>query len=234
MKSLPLGVIAVFSLWQLAVAEEHDDGFQSISELRKANPRRWFRESNIDEIFDTRGVAAHFAAVKRVRLFRRLPGSVSDPDIYQYLEGNGPVKTLFSVKSETKELSKSQFRPVLEIAADFEQYGDMTECAFKPGVAVLIGEDEPEIILVCCFSCHEIRVIRRPTSKHPKLQMAVATMSPKLDKAMFDLTLASYPEDTELLSFKQDKAKRSETQQPSIIPTPGPASEKQNRTDSKK
>lgn len=168
-------------------------------------------QENIEDIFDTRGIVTHLAAVKRVRLFRKQVDTDNLNFAYWDFERKGALREQLGEQLQTAELTEKDFRPVLELASDFNNYGDATICSFEPGVAVLIGDDEPTFILVCCFKCHDIHIVRRPTANHPKPQIAQVGMSPELESAIFGLARAVYPDDKELQSFKLPERKRSKT-----------------------
>ena len=138
---------------------------------------------SLDALYHTQDAAARLQTIKRVRLCRR--ASVVD-------------------------LSPELFQPLLKLAVDFDNYGGETRCQFVPGVAVLLGGgDEPEYVLICCFKCHDIHVVRRPSADHPKRLTGLATMSPELESTIFELTRASYPNDEELQSFQLEKRVRA-------------------------
>ncbi len=83
------------------------------------------------------------------------------------------------------EVPENGFRTVLKLAADFDNYGDGTMCGFNPGVALLLGDQpEPDLILICCFQCHDVHIVRRPTTEHPKTRVAEVGMSPELERAI--------------------------------------------------
>lgn len=213
MKATNLAAV-VFLLCQVcANADEDDEGFHSIAEFRAADPSivSHIGQESIDDLFDTRDVVKRLAAEKRVRLFRKKQESDELFLAYYDLERKSALRERLGKQLPTLEVAEADFRPVLTLAADFNNYGDRTICGFEAGVAVIIGADEPGYILVCCFKCHDIHIIRRPTANHPMPQIAEVGMSPELERAVFALALAAYPNDKELQSFKLAERTRSKT-----------------------
>ena len=200
---------AALMIFPSASRAEDDGGFHSLAEFQAVG--RWTHVNDVDELFDRRGIAARLAAVKRVRLARLQAVGDELRYAYQVLEWKGTAREQLAKGWQTKELAEETFRPVLKMASDFNHYGGLTDCGFTPGVAILIGDVEPDYILICCFTCHDIRIVRRPTENHPLSQVAVAHMSPELEHAIFTLTRASFPDHKDLQAFKFISGERSKT-----------------------
>lgn len=213
MKSKNLAVVAILLCHLCVIAAEDDGGFHSIAEYRAVDPFMMSHivQENIDDLFDTRGTAKRLAAETRVRVFRRQEQTDELIMAYWDLERKASLRERLGKQLPTVEVAEAAFRPVLALAADFNNYGYKTMCGFDAGIAVIIGEDEPVYILVCCFKCHDINIIRRPTANHPMPQVAEVGMSPELERAIFTLARAAYPNDKELQSFKLEERRRSKT-----------------------
>lgn len=213
MKTNTLALIAILLCPLLASGAEDEEGFLSIAEHLVGDPSSvsYFAHQSIDELFDTRDVAKRLATEKRVRLFRK-PQNTDDLLLAYYdLERKHSLSGRLGKQLPTVEIAEANFRPVLTLAADFNNYGDKSICGFDAGVAVIIGGEEPDYILVCCFKCHDMHIVRRPTVDHPMPQVAEVGMSPKLERAIFTLARAAYPTDKELQSFKLAERTRSKT-----------------------
>jgi hypothetical protein len=213
MKSKNLAAVAILLCHLCANAAEDDGGFHSIAEYRAIDPFMisHIGQENIDDLFDTRGVTERLAAETRVRVFRRQEQTDELIMAYWDLERKASLRERLGKQLPTVEVAETAFRPVLALAADFNNYGDRTICGFEAGIAVIIGEEEPDYILVCCFKCHDIHIVRRPTLDHPMPQVAEVGMSPELEEAVFALARVAYPNDKELQSFRLDERKRSKT-----------------------
>lgn len=213
MKTSRLTVFVILLFALPTFAAEDDGGFHSIAEHKAAVPSLKYDlvYDDIDDLFDTRDITGKLAAEKRVRLFRKPEKSEGLDFAYANLELKYPLKEVLGTKLPTVEIAETAFRPALTLATDFNNYGEISICAFDPGVALLVGGDEPDYILVCCFTCHDIRIIRRPTADHPMPQIAVASMSPELESALFALAREAYPDDKALQSSKLAERIRSKT-----------------------
>ena len=213
MKATNLAAIVIFVCQVCANSAEDDEGFHSIAEYRAADPSMLsnFGQESIDDLFDTRDVVTRLSAEKRVRLFRKQQETDELFLAYDDLERKSALRARLGKQLPTVEVAEAAFRPVLALAADFNNYGDRTICGFDAGIAVIIGAEEPDYILVCCFKCHDIHIVRRPTANHPMPQIAEVGMSPELERAIFTLALAAYPDDKELQSFKLAERTRSKT-----------------------
>ena len=212
MKTLHIIIAAVLMCSCSAFAKD-DGGFHSIAEYRAGDPNyiAHLEYENIDDLFDTQGIVKRLTQVKRVRIFRRQGETEDLLFAYWELQLKGALRERHGRLLPTIELAEKDFRPILNLASDFNNYGDTSACGFEAGVAILIGDNEPDFILVCCFKCHDVHIIRRPTSMHPMPQIAEVGMSPELETAIFELMCASYPNDKELQSFKLAKRHRSKT-----------------------
>jgi len=203
--------ILLCQLW--ANGAEDDGGFHSIAEYRVGDPSSafYFDHESIDDLFDTRDVVKRLAAEKRVRLFRKNQDTDGLLLAYYDLERKHSLSERLCKELPTVEVADADFRPVLTLVADFNNYGDKTICGFDAGIAVIIGGEEPDYILVCCFKCHDIHIVRRPTVDHPMPQVAEVGMSPELERAIFTLARGAYPADKELQSFELAERARSKT-----------------------
>lgn len=213
MRSSILLAIALL-LCRLNGADDTDDsGFRSIGEYKKSAPEyiAHIQQESIDDVFDTKNAAETLALTKRVRLFRASDESIEARLGYYELERKTPLKDRLGKDLPTIELSETVFRPILNLAGDFKNYGDEPACGNEPAVAIIIGNVEPDYILICCFKCHDIQVVRRPTEKHPMPQVARLGMSPELEKAIFDLAQSAFPKDEVLRTFKLPERKRATT-----------------------
>jgi hypothetical protein len=204
--------IALMVALKLVGQTSEDDGFRSIAEYRASDPNvvAHLEAKTIDDVFGTPDVVKQLSEIKRVRLFRRL--SELDESAMSYMD----FSTSASLESKLKEphtivnVAPAAYQPLLQLTADFNQYSDQTLCVFNPGVALILG-DKPEFIMICCFACHEVCVIRRPTDREPELKEVYFSISPELERAIFDLTLLSYPEDKTLQKFKLKERQRAKT-----------------------
>jgi hypothetical protein len=209
-----LAVLVFAMITRVVAVAEDDGGFHSISEFRAVDPMMvaHIEQENIDDLFDTWDVAKRLANEKRVRLFRRPADREDLGMVYFDLERKPALGTRLGHDLPVIEVPEKGFRSVLKLAADFDNYGDGTMCGFKPGVALLLGDQpEPDLILICCFQCHDIHIVRRPTTEHPMTRVAEVGMSPALERAIFALAQASCPADKELQSFHLENRKRSKT-----------------------
>ena len=220
MKARQLVIIVVLMLFHSASRAGDDGGFHSLAERRAVG--RWVHVNDVEELFDRRGIAARLAVVERVRLARLQAVGDELRMSYQTLEWKGALRERLREDWQIKDLSQEAFRPVLKMASDFEHYDDLHDCGFMPGVAILIGDAEPDYILICCFTCHDIRIVRRPTEDHPLPQVSIASMSPELEIAIFALTQAAFPDHKDIQSFKFVAGDRSKTplKKPAGPPTP--------------
>jgi hypothetical protein len=190
---------------------EDDGGFHSIREWRTIGITPRDDEESADDIFDRTDIAKLLAAAKRVRLVRCPTDEGIDTLSYWNLERKGQVEPKLHTGAKVVELKEVQYRPLMQLLLDVENYGDSTLCGFEPGLAIFIGDDEPEFIIVCCFRCHDLHVVRRPTATHPMPHVSELGMSPELEKAIFKLAQASFPQDDDLTSFQLPERHRSKT-----------------------
>lgn len=211
MKKIAVLAIALLNYSGALCAAEDDGGFHTIREWRASGGSPVQAQENIDEVFDHTGIARLLAVTKRVRLVRCTP----DPELrnvsYRQFERKNPIQPQLSLGVRSVELQEAQFTPLLNHLADFDHYGDSTICGFEPGVAIFIGDGEPEFIVICCFKCHDIHVVRRPTANHPMPHVSEFGMSPELEETVFHLTRAAFPQDEDLKTFTLAKRHRSKT-----------------------
>ena len=190
---------------------EDDGGFHSIREWRTIGITPRDDEESADDIFDRTDIAKQLAAAKRVRLVRCPPDAAIGTLGYWDFERKGPVLPKLDAGAKVTELKDVQYKPLLKQLLDIEHFGDASLCGFEPGLAIFIGDDEPEFIIVCCFRCHDLHVVRRPTATHPMPHVSELGMSPELEKAIFNLAQASFPQDDDLKSFLLPERHRSKT-----------------------
>ncbi|MGV3661806.1 MAG: hypothetical protein ACO1TE_16590 [Prosthecobacter sp.] len=229
MKTTTILLLAAVACLRPSKAEEDDGGFHSIAEYRAADPAMvaHIPYENIDDLFDTRDAALQLASAKSVRLVRKPSDTVHL--FYTDLEGKASLSERLGKQIPTVELAEADYRPMLKLAADFDNYGDSTMCGFDPGVAVIIGESEPAFVLVCCFKCTDIHIVRRPTAEHPLPRVSKVGMSPELERTIFSLAQQAYPKDQALQAFKLPDRKRSKTK---ILKRTGPLKDPFGKTHS--
>jgi hypothetical protein len=202
---------------------EDDGGFHSIREWRTIGITPREDEESADDIFDRTDIAKLLATVKRVRFVRCQTDPAPDLLRYWDLEKKAPVQPKLHAGAKAVELNDVQYQPLLKQLLDIEHYGDTSLCGFDPGLAIIIGDGEPEFIVVCCFKCHDIKVVRRPTATHPMPHVSELGMSPELERAIFNLALASFPQEEDLKSFQLPERHRSKTPlQPPTSPSKDP------------
>lgn len=195
----------------LVSGQTDEGGFRSIAEYRAADPSTvaHIPFQNIDDLFDQKDLIKRFQETPQVRLWRR--AAADEGKIWYSDFEKVPLDEALIKSPRAVNLTPAQFKPLLDLASDFNNYSDGTLCEFKPGLAVLIGGEEPEFVLVCCFSCHDVQIIRRPTATQPEVKVANVSMSPELEKTLFELARQSYPEDKELQDFKLAVRQRAST-----------------------
>ena len=192
-------------------AAEDDGGFHTLREWRASGGSPDQDQETIDDIFDHVGVAKLLASTKHVRLVRCTP----DPDLrnvrYWQFERKSTIQPQLHLGVRSVDLQEAQLTPLLKHLADLDHYGDSTICSFEPGVAIFIGDGEPDFIVICCFKCHDIHIVRRPTATHPMPHVSQLGMSPELEETVFRLAQASFPKDEDLKTFTLTKRLRSKT-----------------------
>lgn len=202
--------LALLGLVTASIAED-DGGFHTVREWRAVGLSPDTDQESVDDVFGTVGVSAKLTDEVRVRLVR----CTSDPELrnlrYLQMEDEHPIEPRLKLGARLSELPKESSRPLVKLLADMDHYGDSTICGFVPGVAILIGPDEPEFVILCCFKCHDLHVIRRPTKQHPMPHVSRLGMSPELERAVFELSRASFPNDDELKTFTLAERVRSKT-----------------------
>ncbi|MBK8038859.1 MAG: hypothetical protein IPK22_17265 [Verrucomicrobiaceae bacterium] len=213
MKQTTFMSLALFSFVAGAFAVEDEGGFHSIKEWQALGTYPDQYQQNLEEVFDHVAITKILPAAKRVRMVRFTP----DTDYWDF-ESKIPVVQM-SLGFRSIELTKTQFSPLLKHLGDFDNYGDSTICSFEPGIAIFIGDDEPEFIVICCFKCHDIHIVRRPTKTHPMPHVSRLGMSPELEENFFHLAQTTFPKDEDLKNFKLEKLYRSKTPLKSSSPS---------------
>jgi hypothetical protein len=214
MKASILAALAVLVCQPCSHAAEDngdDGGFHSMPEYQAAHLSMYEDEENIDDIFDTRDLIKRLAAEKRVRLFRQDKEKVEPILSYNDFEHKPSLKEPLGKLRSTIEVAEADLRPVLALATDLNNYGSRAMCGFRPGIALIIGGDEPDYVIECCFECHDILIVRRPTAEHPMPHVSQFGMSPELEKAVFTLARTAFPDDKDLQAFKLEERTRSKT-----------------------
>jgi|GEM_PF-5716958 hypothetical protein len=192
-------------------AMDDDGGFHTIREWRASGGSPDRDQESIAEVFDHAGITKLLAATKSVRLVRCTPDQEPPNVSYWQFESKKPIQPQLSLGVRSIELQEAQFTPLLKHLADLDHYGDSTICSFEPGVAIFIGDGEPEFIVICCFKCHDIHIVRRPTATHPMPHVSQLGMSPELEETVFRLAQTSFPKDEDLKTFTLAKRHRSKT-----------------------
>lgn len=219
MKKITLFAATLLCFVLSPLLAEEDRGFHTLRELR-AGGLMVSEQESIDDVFDHVGITKLLAATKRVRLVRCTSDLEPRNISYWQFESKKPIQPQLSLGVRSVDLQEAQFAPLLKHLGNFDHYGDTTICAFEPGVAIFIGDGEPVFVVICCFKCHDIHIVRRPTTTHPMPHVSQLGMSPELEETVFRLAQAAFPMDEDLKTFTLDKRHRSKTPLESSISPP--------------
>lgn len=211
MKKIAILAAALVSFSGCIRAAEDDGGFHTLREWRASGGSPDQDQESVDEIFDHVGIAKLLAATKHVRLVRCTPDQELRNVSYWQFERKNPIQPQLRQGVRSVDLQGTQITPLLTHLADLDHYGDSTICSFEPGVVIFIGDGEPHFIVICCFKCHDIHIVRRPTATHPMPHVSQLGMSPELEETLFRLAQASFPKDADLKAFTLTKRHRSKT-----------------------
>lgn len=193
--SLGCALVAAFAVPFIASSK---DEFQSIFDPK--SPAAYLALGRdlqtVDDIFDVRDLKQYLAETKSVRIVRVSKPTGERLNAYDLFMSKDWLAPYLSKEQTLRVLQDTDFRPLFTRLINPADYGDVHECTFDPAVVLLIGDnEEPDLALLFCFSCHEVLIVRRPILCQKHAWTIKLGMSPELNAAALELARKAYPND---------------------------------------